>query len=126
MNLLLKVSCFFHDLQVNVLLTKKHHHHYHQLLQRWGYGVVRILWSSSNWIFFVSSKTHKNKSHCAHNINNFIENGNTAWDTQRKSKFIDKQIYSKSFYGSDILSETYPPLSAIPKHLEFTQLHLPS
>ena len=48
-----------------------------------------------------------------------------AWDTQRKSKFIDKQIFSKSFYGSDILSETYPPLSPIPKHLEFTQLHLP-
>ena len=38
----------------------------------------------------------------------------------QKKQFIDKDIYQKSSYDSDVPSETYPPPSPIPKHLEFT------
>ena len=38
----------------------------------------------------------------------------------QKKRFTDKEIYQKSSYGSHVLSETYPPPSSIPKHLEFT------
>ena len=37
----------------------------------------------------------------------------------QKKRFIDKEIYRKS-YGSDVPSEIYPPPSPIPKPLEFT------
>ena len=38
----------------------------------------------------------------------------------QKKRIIDKEIYRKSLYGSDVLSEIYPPPSPIPKPLEFT------
>ena len=37
----------------------------------------------------------------------------------QEKRFIDKEIYQKSSYGNDVLSETYLP-SPIPKHAEFT------
>ena len=39
---------------------------------------------------------------------------------KKNKRFIDKEIYQKSSYGSDVPSETYPRLFPIPKHLEFT------
>ena len=39
---------------------------------------------------------------------------------KKKKQFIDKEIYQKSSYGSDVPSKRYPPPSSIPKHLEFT------
>ena len=38
----------------------------------------------------------------------------TAWVTQKK-RFIDKEIYQKWSYGSDIPSEKYPPPLSHPK-----------
>ena len=38
----------------------------------------------------------------------------------QKKRIIDKEIYRKSLYGSDVPSEIYPPPSPIPKPLEFT------
>ena len=31
------------------------------------------------------------------------------YGTHRKKRFVDKEIYQKSSYGSDVLRETYPP-----------------
>ena len=36
----------------------------------------------------------------------------------QKKRFIVKEIYQKSSYGSDVASETYPPPSPITKHPE--------
>ena len=38
----------------------------------------------------------------------------------QKKRFINKEIYQKSTYGSDVPSETYPSPFPISKHLEFT------
>ena len=38
----------------------------------------------------------------------------------QKKRFIDKGIYQKLSYGSDVPSEIYPLSSPIPKHLEVT------
>ena len=43
-----------------------------------------------------------------------------SMEQTQKKRFIDKEIYRKSSYGSDFSSELYPPPSPIPKHLEFT------
>ena len=121
-NCLLLTATFLSSWKQYHSFTLEHHRLYHQLLRRWGYGVVRILWSSANWIIVLSSKTHKNKSHRVHNINNsaniiLLSMKYGMGHTQRKWFIINKEVYQKSSYGSDALSETPFPIL---KHLEFT------
>ena len=93
------ISCFFsHSLQGNILRASSQDIHVYSK-EFWQQNLVTSKFLlKSFWLTVLFSTSRKQHEYGTH---------------------IEKTIHWQLSYGSDVLSETYPPPSPIPKHLEF-------